>query len=309
MPPFTKPTKLPEWASGDAASVVEPLSGEKSLGWLAGQTPPAPYMNWLMGGDFGYYPWLQYVSTFEQQALTWPERQTFQKGFAASGQRSTIAGLDVTSGLAADSATVAGALTAGATTLASASVTGTAQAGTVQTANFAPLTTGGTITLPGNMTLMGGTATLTTTTVSATLGNFSSDVVLTGSGFFRGKLEVTSPSPITFLNSWTEATSGQSFYQLDRTGRIWIYLEDVYGGVVGSGTPIFTLPVSPTNVRPNRTHKFPTSKFVPSPVGTLFLYVNTAGSVYVLDSGASLNGTTLTVGNMFTVNASMIQVR
>lgn len=99
---FPKPTKLPEWASGGTADVVEPTSGEKSLGWQAGQTPPAPYMNWLMGGDFGYYPWLQYVSTFEQQALTWPERQTFSKGFAASGQRSSIAGLDVTSTLTAD---------------------------------------------------------------------------------------------------------------------------------------------------------------------------------------------------------------
>lgn len=102
MPPFLRPTKLPEWASGDTADVVEPTSGEKSLGWAAGQTPPAPYMNWLMGGDFGYFPWLQYVSTFEQQALTWPERQTFQKGFAASGTRSAIAGLDVTSGLTAN---------------------------------------------------------------------------------------------------------------------------------------------------------------------------------------------------------------
>lgn len=102
MPPFTRPTKLPEWASGDAAAVVEPTSGEKALGWLPAQSPPAQYFNWLMGGDFGYYPWLQYVSTFEQQALTWPERQTFSKGFAASGQRSTIAGLDVTSGLTAN---------------------------------------------------------------------------------------------------------------------------------------------------------------------------------------------------------------
>lgn len=102
MPPFLRPTKLPEWASGDTADVVEPTSGEKSLGWAAGQTPPAPYMNWLMGGDFGYFPWLQYVSTFEQQALTWPERQTFQKGFAASGQRSAIAGLDVSEGLTAN---------------------------------------------------------------------------------------------------------------------------------------------------------------------------------------------------------------
>lgn len=138
MPPFLRPTKLPEWASGDTADVVEPTAGEKSLGWAAGQTPPAPYMNWLMGGDFGYFPWLQYVSTFEQQALTWPERQTFQKGFAASGQRSTIAGLDVTSGQ-----TVVGGL-ATDTLTASGAVSGSTVTGTTVTAtNFtydAPVT-------------------------------------------------------------------------------------------------------------------------------------------------------------------------
>lgn len=97
-----KPTKVYAWASGDAADIVEPTSGVIAQGWVAGETPPAPYMNALQGGDFGTARWLEYLQTFEQQALTWPERQTFSKGFAASGQRSAIAGLDVTSGLTAN---------------------------------------------------------------------------------------------------------------------------------------------------------------------------------------------------------------
>ena len=310
-----KPTKVYAWASGDTADVVEPTSGEILQGWVAGTTPPAPYMNALMGGDFGTAPWLAYLRDFEQNALTWTEQQTFSGGLRSDGQSifsdevQLNAGVEVDGGLTADSVTSTGSVSAATASFGSETVSGTSQVGTLKTANFEPLVANGTITLPGSVTLTGATAKLTTPIVSATLGNFSSDVVLTGSGYFRGKLEVTSPSPITFLNSWTEATPGQSFYQLDRTGRIWIYLEDVYGGTVGTGTPIFTLPISPTNVRPNQNHKFPTSKFVPSPVGTLFLYVTTAGSVYVLDSGASLNGTTLAAGNKFTVNASMIQVR
>lgn len=101
-----KPTKVYAWASGDSAQVVEPTSGEIAQGWVPGQTPPAQYMNALLGGDFGVGPWLAYLQTFEQQALTWPERQTFQKGFAASGQRSSVDGLDVT-GLGVDTVTPA----------------------------------------------------------------------------------------------------------------------------------------------------------------------------------------------------------
>lgn len=134
MPPFTKPTKLPEWASGDAADIVEPTSGEKAQGWVAGTPgnptppPPAPYFNWLMGGDFGYYPWLQYVSTFEQNAFIWTEQQTFASGLYAEGPAifddevqangglavgggATVAGgASVTGGLTADTASVTGAV-------------------------------------------------------------------------------------------------------------------------------------------------------------------------------------------------------
>lgn len=315
MAAATKPTKVYAWASGDAADVVEPTSGEIAQGWLPGTTPSAQYMNALMGGDAGTAPWLQYLQTFEQQALTWPERQTLQKGFAASGQRSTVQdGLDiaggatVAGGLSADSATVDGALSADSATFASSSVADVSQVGTLKTANLAPATPAGTMTLPGNLTLTGPTATVTAPVVAGTLGNFSGDV---NAATFRGNLEVSGVSAfgitagVAFSGTWAQVTVGQSFYQVDRTGRLWIYLEDVYGGVVGSANPIFTLPVGK---RPNYNYKFPTNRFVVSPTGTLMLYVTTGGSVYVQDSGGSLNGTTLASPG-FTINASMIQIR
>ncbi len=102
-----KPLKVYPWASADNADCVVPPIGYVELGWIRNTTPPAEFMNEMMGGDFGTARWLEYLQTFEQQALTWPERQTYQKGLAASGQRSTVEGLDVTSGLTADKLTPA----------------------------------------------------------------------------------------------------------------------------------------------------------------------------------------------------------
>lgn len=104
-----KPTKVYAWASGSAADIVEPTSGEIAQGWLPGTTPPGEYMNALMGGDFGTAPWLAYVRDFEQIVRDWPARQNFKDGISTGpgGQRSTIAGLDVTSGLTADKLTPA----------------------------------------------------------------------------------------------------------------------------------------------------------------------------------------------------------
>lgn len=337
-----KPSAVAEWATGDAAAIVEPMAGEKATGWVAGQTPPAAYMNWIQGGDFGTTLWLKYLQTYEENAFTWLLRQTYQSGIAVSGTRSTIAGgLDVTGGatvgggltvtggytiaggLGTDTLTASGAivgaslsagsgaLTAGAATLASAAISGTATAGTVQTATLSPATTDGTITTAGSHTLTGAGATLTAPIISATTGTFTGDVSLPNGGtYFRGEVEVPAVSiigvAVPFLNSWTQITTNRSYYQKDRAGRVWLYLEDVYGGVVGSGTPIFTLPVG---YRPTKETRLLTTLITASPPVMLVLYVTTGGSVYVLHSGGTgLNGTTLTGSTPFTANGSVLLV-
>lgn len=252
---FTKPTKLPEWASGDAASVVEPLSGEKSLGWVAGQTPPAPYMNWLMGGDFGYFPWLQYVSTFEQQALTWPEAQTFTSGFVSDGDalfNSSVAmngGLVVTGGLAntgaitTDTLTASGALTGaslsvgsgsitgGTANLAEANVSGVTTSGTLKTANLAPAVLSGTVQVLGTIAA--------DLQVAAPTGTFSGTVT---AGLFSGPQNIEARHVVSsFLNGWSSAGAGVWYYK-DNANRLWLYVS-AGGGTVGIATPIFQLPV------------------------------------------------------------------
>lgn len=54
----TKPTVLPRWADvgGD---IVEPSSGKKDIGWVAGERPAAEYFNWLLNVN---YLWAEYLS-------------------------------------------------------------------------------------------------------------------------------------------------------------------------------------------------------------------------------------------------------
>lgn len=54
---MTRPAKFPEWASS-GANVLEPSGGKKAEGWLGGEQPPAPIMNWLQ--KLGY-DWLRYL--------------------------------------------------------------------------------------------------------------------------------------------------------------------------------------------------------------------------------------------------------
>lgn len=56
---MAKPTKIPTWATGGSAEVVEPPSGKKALGYRAGERPVHGYENWLAKtvGE-----WLQYLN-------------------------------------------------------------------------------------------------------------------------------------------------------------------------------------------------------------------------------------------------------
>lgn len=43
-----KPAAVPEWATDGSADNVEPSSGKKAIGWLAGEHPPNSYLNYWM---------------------------------------------------------------------------------------------------------------------------------------------------------------------------------------------------------------------------------------------------------------------
>lgn len=73
---FTKPSKLPEWASDDSIvdttsgqnNVVEPDSGRKAEGWKFNEKPPRQYFNWLHNL---YYEWLKaFDDNFNQSCQT-----------------------------------------------------------------------------------------------------------------------------------------------------------------------------------------------------------------------------------------------
>lgn len=54
----TRPDKLPRFATGGSASVVEPSEGKKDAGWEADEMPPAGYFNWLHRLTFQAIDWL-----------------------------------------------------------------------------------------------------------------------------------------------------------------------------------------------------------------------------------------------------------
>jgi hypothetical protein len=53
----TKPTKIPRWADTGGAVITEPLSGLKDVGWVVGDKPSAPHIDWLFNA---LYEWQQY---------------------------------------------------------------------------------------------------------------------------------------------------------------------------------------------------------------------------------------------------------
>lgn len=73
----TKPSELPEWATG-AADIVDPLLAEKQAGWTEGYEPPSQWFNWWMNL---VYTWCVWLDAFETTAHTWTEVQTFDQGF------------------------------------------------------------------------------------------------------------------------------------------------------------------------------------------------------------------------------------
>jgi hypothetical protein len=72
----TKPTDLPEWASGNLGqtpSITEPSATKQAKGWIA-EKPSAAFLNWWMNL---VYTWMVYLDAFLTDAHTWVGLQTF----------------------------------------------------------------------------------------------------------------------------------------------------------------------------------------------------------------------------------------
>lgn len=54
---MAKPTNTPRWADVGGA-IVEPTSGKKNVGNVAGERPPAQYLNWLFNLIYLWIVWL-----------------------------------------------------------------------------------------------------------------------------------------------------------------------------------------------------------------------------------------------------------
>lgn len=57
---MSKPTKLPEWASGGSAAITEPSEEKKDLGWVVAEKPAAQYFNWLLKN---VYDWCTFLNS------------------------------------------------------------------------------------------------------------------------------------------------------------------------------------------------------------------------------------------------------
>src|SRR5690606_38031427 len=53
-----RPTRVPEWATGEDADIVEPPAGKKAPGWVQGEKPPAGFFNWLFSLLTQWIAWL-----------------------------------------------------------------------------------------------------------------------------------------------------------------------------------------------------------------------------------------------------------
>ena len=60
-------------AAADAVD-TEPTEGQKDVGWIPGQRPPAQIFNWLL---WVIYRWLLWLQDIQNQALTWTTTGTF----------------------------------------------------------------------------------------------------------------------------------------------------------------------------------------------------------------------------------------
>jgi len=62
------PSKLPEWASGGSADIVEPSEGKKDLGWIQ-EKPPLEWFNWIQNLTYQWHSYLKELSEF----FTWTD--------------------------------------------------------------------------------------------------------------------------------------------------------------------------------------------------------------------------------------------
>lgn len=226
MPPNVKPSQLHGWATGPDAVIIEPLTGKKLQGWLAGEPPPAAYWNWIERLN---HQWCAYLQTFEQNAFVWPLKQTFilgadlgakltvsAGGFEVTGDSSVAGNLGITGDVtvggtfgAAGNSTVGGTLgVAGALTVASggAAVTGnstvTGTLGVTGAVSGASLNVGAgavsagpvsgtTGAFSGNVTAGGTLGVTSTATVGGALTVSSGGATVTGNSTVAGTLGVT----------------------------------------------------------------------------------------------------------------------
>lgn len=65
------PSSLPEWATDGAASIEEPTTAKKQLGWVEREKPPAAIFNWLGKVTYDWLLWITTVAVWKfQTALT-----------------------------------------------------------------------------------------------------------------------------------------------------------------------------------------------------------------------------------------------
>ena len=78
----TKPADLPRWADGGSADVVEPSSGKKDIGWVAGEKLPAQFFNWILEK---IYDWMVYLDDGIIQHAAKIKQVSSMEGIAPSG--------------------------------------------------------------------------------------------------------------------------------------------------------------------------------------------------------------------------------
>lgn len=76
--------------SAAVAVTTLPSNGQRDVGWIAGQKPPAQYFNWWMRL---VWLWTRWLNDLTNQALTWIDLQTFQHGIDVSNSQPNAPGV------------------------------------------------------------------------------------------------------------------------------------------------------------------------------------------------------------------------
>ena len=74
--PVTKPSELPEWATGGGADIADPPTVYKQNGWVGAQHPPAQVFNWVLNL---LYLWMAYLNDLSNQVWIWTNTHLFEK--------------------------------------------------------------------------------------------------------------------------------------------------------------------------------------------------------------------------------------